>query len=1324
MKRHILSTFILLGAGFLAFNSQIHAQGLTAADYKKACWMTARMYGGQRSGDGPNWLTMDHTPLSADLTNLQNNKGAKPALFVKGKDFTKDADGTNSLVGGWVDCGDHVKFGQTMFYAAYTLLKGYAEFSAGYDDLYTGDYSDYQAANDFSYEGGKGKPNGIPDILDEVKYECDFFIRCTPDASTFYSQVGNGDKDHQNWVTSPVMAILPKDQGGQNDGARAFVKNPIDASMSSLCASTLALMARVYAKFDPTYAATCLTHAKYAYAYAKAHPGTVADGQGGTYYPANKKWEDDFASACAELYWATGEVAYKNEALSYASKVVDHNWCYNYNNNDDVAAYNLAKLGDASMKTLLQTFATNYTKAVSGGIYSGGDNSWGVLRYPANAAFVVALWGALNNSTTIDAFITNQVDYILGKNSSNFSFVVGYSRANCSNCQYAKHPHHRNVYLINDITANQNSMVIPTHNVQQGYLIGGSKSVPFSESAIDYKTSEGGIDYNAGLVGAIGYILSRMAPIDTNKFGHPSPQLGTNQSMCGVTSIVLDSKVPTDGKITYTWKKDGTTVQAASTTAKTYTATAAGVYTCTIDSLGKWSTTGTVTITATLPDFSIGKDTVLCSLTSYTLKAASGTGFSYAWKKNGTTISGATTSTYIAYTAGTYVCTISATGCTSKSDTAIITSNLPVVVNDTICKAGTAKLSVTSSGSYAWYNAATGGTALASGDSYSPSINTTATYYLQDASSVNGTAGPTTLTSTALTNWGVSNTLQMAFTVGASFTVNSIKMPISNIYNSGSGTVTVEILDANGTAFSPAKTFTSNSVSLTSANAGTLVEFPFSNFNIDKAWGTSLRIRISKVDFQGAIGFNESGASYPYNSTPSGVMTITGAYNGTESKPSWFLYFYNWKISAGSTCSRAPVVAVIDPNSSKCSQTCVTPTANAGSDVSICSGNSTSLTATGGGSYLWSTGANTATITVSPTVTTIYTVTVTSATGSCSATDNVSVTVNAIPSAPTVTSPVNYLLNAASTALTATGTALKWYTVATAGTALASAPVPPTSTIGTTNYYVSQTVNTCESPRATIAVIVSANQLPTVTITAPADNSTFTAPATITLTATASDVDGSIANVKFYNGDSLLTTITTAPYSYSWTSVPAGIDTITAVATDNSGGITTSTKIFIKVNASQTITLNAGWNIISFNVQPSNMAVSSVFGSLGTNLLTVKNADAFYDPSQAAFQNSLVNIENGKAYLVKVKTATTLNVTGSLVGPTTLSLKSGWNLVGYPKQSSGAISSVLSGIWSSFSQMKDFNGFYIKGGTLNSLSTMTPNSGYFIKVNTDCSLTY
>lgn len=147
------------------------------------------------------------------------------------------------------------------------------------------------------------------------------------------------------------------------------------------------------------------------------------------------------------------------------------------------------------------------------------------------------------------------------------------------------------------------------------------------------------------------------------------------------------------------------------------------------------------------------------------------------------------------------------------------------------------------------------------------------------------------------------------------------------------------------------------------------------------------------------------------------------------------------------------------------------PTANAGSDVSICSGKSTALTATGGTLYAWSNSVATATNTVNPTTTTTYTVTVTD-NNKCSASDAVVVTVNQSPSAPSVVSPVNYAVGASATVLTATGTSLKWYSNTT-GSALNGAPTPSTATVGTTSYYVSQSQNSCESELAKIDVVVS-----------------------------------------------------------------------------------------------------------------------------------------------------------------------------------------------------------------------------------------------------------
>ena len=83
------------------------------------------------------------------------------------------------------------------------------------------------------------------------------------------------------------------------------------------------------------------------------------------------------------------------------------------------------------------------------------------------------------------------------------------------------------------------------------------------------------------------------------------------------------------------------------------------------------------------------------------------------------------------------------------------------------------------------------------------------------------------------------------------------------------------------------------------------------------------------------------------------------------------------------------------------------------------------------------------------------------------------VTVNAIPSAPTVSSsPVEYCMNEPADALMASGDNLLWYTIPTVGTGTPTAPTPDTENAGSTIYYVSQTINGCESERAVIVVTV------------------------------------------------------------------------------------------------------------------------------------------------------------------------------------------------------------------------------------------------------------
>ena len=100
-------------------------------------------------------------------------------------------------------------------------------------------------------------------------------------------------------------------------------------------------------------------------------------------------------------------------------------------------------------------------------------------------------------------------------------------------------------------------------------------------------------------------------------------------------------------------------------------------------------------------------------------------------------------------------------------------------------------------------------------------------------------------------------------------------------------------------------------------------------------------------------------------------------------------------------------------------------------------------------------------------------------------------------------------------------------------------------------------------------VVDGAGQPPTVSLTAPANGSTYQAPATVTVTASASDADGSIAKVEFYAGTALIGSDASSPFSVAWSNVPAGSYSLTAVAYDNVGAKTTSTARSITVGSNQ-----------------------------------------------------------------------------------------------------------------------------------------------------------
>ena len=246
----------------------------------------------------------------------------------------------------------------------------------------------------------------------------------------------------------------------------------------------------------------------------------------------------------------------------------------------------------------------------------------------------------------------------------------------------------------------------------------------------------------------------------------------------------------------------------------------------------------------------------------------------------------------------------------------------------------------------------------------------------------------------------------------------------------------------------------------------------------------------------------QSGCAYNLSLASNSVSASGSTYNlsiSTSSPCAWTVAnpCSSWvNISQSSGTGTGNISLTVSPNTSCSTRSCtltvtpgnathtITQLANTPPTVSVspanpffCEGNvPVTITASGATLYNWtpSTGLSSPTMS-NPTAnlgnTTTYTVTGT--TGSCTATASITVTVNPLPAMPSATSTYSCCQDSTPPLLTATGTNLLWYTVPSGGTGFSTAPIPSTTIPGIYYYYVSQTENSCESPRTEITVTVN-----------------------------------------------------------------------------------------------------------------------------------------------------------------------------------------------------------------------------------------------------------
>ncbi|CDG34951.1 glycoside hydrolase family 9 [Acetivibrio thermocellus BC1] len=417
------------------------------------------------------------------------------------------------LTGGYHDAGDHVKFGLPQAYAAAVL-----------------GWSLYEYKGVFDATGNTSK------MLSTLKYFTDYLLKCHPDSNTFYYQVGDGQADHTYWGAPEVQP-----------GPRPvpYVANASNAA-SDVCGLTSAALTIMYLNYkdiDQNYANKCLKAAKELYTMAKTNLGYYAEN---AFYISHSYW-DDLSFAATWLYVVEKDPTYLKEIDSYLSNKTlwgespfNNKWTMCW---DDMYMAVFCKLAEITgeqkyidaMNYNLDYWMNSLNTTPGGLKYL---DSWGVLRYAAAEAFIAMRYYELTKNEALKSFAKSQIDYILGSNPINMSYVIGYGS------NYPKCPHHR---AANGYTYANGDNAKPAKNLLLGALVGGpNMSDNFIDDVNQFQFTEVAIDYNAAFVGALaaiekyyGNIVIPTPPATTP----PSPTATPSLIWCDVGDLNADGSI-------------------------------------------------------------------------------------------------------------------------------------------------------------------------------------------------------------------------------------------------------------------------------------------------------------------------------------------------------------------------------------------------------------------------------------------------------------------------------------------------------------------------------------------------------------------------------------------------------------------------------------------------------------------------------------------------------------------------------------------------------------------------------------------------------------
>ena len=377
-------------------------------------------------------------------------------------------DYTSDVSGGWYDAGDHGKYVVNGGIAVAQLLQEYERStSAG--------TADRGALGDGTLrlpETG----NGTPDILDEARWELEWMLKMQvkpgrPLAGMAFHKVADVD-----WTGLPLDPAA--------DPQKRVLYRPSTAATLNL-AAVAAQGARVYERYDRAFSRRLLAAATTAYAAAKATPALYAPAPDAALDPNPGSGPYNDSNVTDEFYWAAAELFITTGSKTYRTDVTASPWHtadvfgpggFGWADTAALGRLDLAtvpnRLGDKSrIRRSVVAGGRAYLAAQAtqpfGQAYApaGGNYTWGSNSAILNNMQVMGTAFDISGDKRLRDGVLRSMDYLLGRNALNLSYVTGYGDV------FSKNQHSR-------MYANQIDPTLP--NPPAGTVAGGPNSTAAS----------------------------------------------------------------------------------------------------------------------------------------------------------------------------------------------------------------------------------------------------------------------------------------------------------------------------------------------------------------------------------------------------------------------------------------------------------------------------------------------------------------------------------------------------------------------------------------------------------------------------------------------------------------------------------------------------------------------------------------------------------------------------------------------------------------------------------------------------------------------------